>query len=211
MDTYKQTFKTWNKVAQLYQDKFMELDLYNSSYDFVCETITQTNAKLLDVGCGPGNITKYLLSKRPDYIIRGIDIAPAMIKLAKENNPSAHFSVMDSRKVNELTESYDGIICGFCLPYLSTDDCIKFINDCYQLLNNNGLLYISFVEGDAAKSGFQTGGSGDSVYFYYHNKTLLAQLLLECKFDLIKTDNVRYQKSPTSSEMHTIVFAKKGY
>jgi hypothetical protein len=31
MDRYKETFETWNKVASLYQDKFMELDLYNDS------------------------------------------------------------------------------------------------------------------------------------------------------------------------------------
>ena len=39
MDKYKETFKTWNKVASLYQDKFMELDLYNDTYDFICSSI----------------------------------------------------------------------------------------------------------------------------------------------------------------------------
>lgn len=30
---YKETFEIWNKVASLYQEKFMNLDLYNDSYD----------------------------------------------------------------------------------------------------------------------------------------------------------------------------------
>jgi len=28
MDNYQKTFETWNKVAELYRDKFMDLDLY---------------------------------------------------------------------------------------------------------------------------------------------------------------------------------------
>ncbi|TCV19528.1 hypothetical protein EDC17_100450 [Sphingobacterium alimentarium] len=45
-----------------------------------------------------------------------------MIELAKKNNPTAHFDVMDSRHIGELTDSYDAIICGFCLPYLSDQE-----------------------------------------------------------------------------------------
>ena len=96
MDNYKETFETWNKLASLYQDWFMDLDLYNDTYDFICNSITKENAKILDIGCGPGNITKYLLSKRPDFDIYGIDIAPNMIELAEKNNPAASFAVMDS-------------------------------------------------------------------------------------------------------------------
>lgn len=102
MDRYKETFETWNKLASLYQDKFMDLDLYNETYDFVCNSITRVNAKVLEIGCGPGNITKYLLSQRPDFDIFGIDISPNMIELAEKNNPTAKFAVMDSRQINSL-------------------------------------------------------------------------------------------------------------
>ena len=86
MDTYKETFVTWNKVAKLYQDKFMDLDLYNDTYDTFCDQVNIRNATILDIGCGPGKITKYLLNKRPDFRIEGIDISPNMIELAKKND-----------------------------------------------------------------------------------------------------------------------------
>ena len=35
MDRYTETFETWNKIATQYQDKFMQLDLYNYTYDFI--------------------------------------------------------------------------------------------------------------------------------------------------------------------------------
>ena len=209
MDRYKETFETWNKVASLYQDKFMDLDLYNDTYDFICDSIIKDNAKILEFGCGPGNITKYLLSKRPDFDIYGIDIAPNMIKLAKKNNPSASFAIMDCRQIDEIKTKYDGIVCGFCLPYLSQTDSQKLITDCYNLLNENGLIYISFVEGDPIKSDFRVSSSGDRTYFYYYNLNDLKTKLSESKFDELNVFKVEYKKSESEIEIHTILTAKK--
>jgi 2-polyprenyl-3-methyl-5-hydroxy-6-metoxy-1,4-benzoquinol methylase len=206
---YTETFETWNKVASLYQDKFMDLDLYNDTYDFICNNIVKDKAKILEIGCGPGNITKYLLSKRTDFEIFGTDIAPNMIELAKRNNPTANFAILDSREIDEIETRYDGIICGFCLPYLSQTDSQKLIADSYKLLNENGLLYLSFVEGDPGKSDFQVGSSGDRVYFYFHNLNDLRTQLAESKFDELRTFKVEYIKSETEIEIHTILTAKK--
>jgi 2-polyprenyl-3-methyl-5-hydroxy-6-metoxy-1,4-benzoquinol methylase len=209
MDRYKETFDTWNKLASLYQDRFMDLDLYNNTYDFICSSITRKNAKLLEMGCGPGNITKYLLSLRPDFDIFGIDIAPNMIELAKKNNPTASFAVMDCRHIDGIKTKYDGIICGFSLPYLSHTDCQKFISDCYHLLNEDGLLYISFVEGDPGKSDFQITSSGDRSYFYFYNLNDLTTRLVQHNFADFTIFKVEYNKNETGIDMHTILTAKK--
>ncbi len=208
MDRYKETFDTWNKIASLYQDKFMELDLYNDTYDFICNSIDKPNAKLLEIGCGPGNITKYLIAKRPDFDIFGIDIAPNMVELARQNNPAAHFAVMDSRQINNLDSKYDGIVCGFCLPYLSQTETNELISNSYNLLSDNGLLYLSFVEGDPDKSDFKAG-SGGRVYFYYHKLDDITLQLNSFKFGEIKIFKVKYKISETEFDTHTILTAKK--
>ncbi|MFD2561397.1 class I SAM-dependent methyltransferase [Aquimarina rubra] len=209
MNRYKTTFDTWNKIASLYEEVFMDMDLYNDTYTFFCSELLQESPSVLEIGCGPGNITKHIVSKRPDCNILGIDIAPNMITLAKKNNPSAKFKVMDGRKINTLTSKFDGIICGFYLPYLSKSDRFSFINDCAGLLNNNGVLYISFVEGDYKKSGYQTGSTGDQIYFYYHNLDDINQELIEHHFTVIKTIHKPYLKKDGTSEDHTILMAKK--
>ncbi|MFD2892611.1 class I SAM-dependent methyltransferase [Flavobacterium chuncheonense] len=209
MDKYTETFETWNKIAMLYQDKFMELGLYDDTYDFVCNTISKQNAKILEIGCGPGNITKYLLAKRPDFDILGTDIAPNMVELAKENNPTASFEVMDCREIDKLTQKFDGIVCGFCLPYLSQSDSLKFIKYCSKLLNENGLIYISFVEGEPSKSHFQVGSSGDRVWFNYHLLDELEKQLLANHFSQLNTFKIEYKKTVTAQEIHTIVTAQK--
>jgi trans-aconitate methyltransferase len=209
MDNYKITFETWNKVAELYQDKFMDLDLYNDTYDLFCEQIKMQEPVILEIGCGPGNITKYLLNKRPDFKINAIDIAPNMIALAKKNNPQAEFTVMDSRDIDQLKIMFDGIICGFCLPYLSASDRLKLIKDCKKLLAPEGSLYISFVEGDSDQSGYQTGSSGDKTYFYYHNLEELINELKENNFEQIKIVHKNYGKTDAAADIHTIVVARK--
>ncbi|MBS1761876.1 MAG: class I SAM-dependent methyltransferase [Bacteroidetes bacterium] len=209
LDKYKETFKTWNKVASLYQEKFMNLDLYNETYNYICENLKIDRAKILDVGCGPGNITKYLLSKRKDFVILGIDVASNMIELARKNNPNARFSIMDARRVNDLDARFDCIICGFILPYLSQNDFERFLNDSYRLLNHNGLIYLSYVEGDSINSGYQTGSSVDKVYFYYYSEDFVKSKLAENNFSDIKTFKVQYKRTETDIETHTIMIAIK--
>lgn len=208
MDEYKETFDTWNNIASIYQDKFMKMDLYDDTYDQICNSIDKPKAKLLEIGCGPGNITKYLLSKRPDFDIFGIDIAPNMIELAKINNPTAQFAVMDCRQIKNLDKKYDGIIGGFCLPYLSQAESNELIYASCDLLNDNGLIYLSFVEGDPDKSDFKVG-SGGRVYFHYHKLADIISQLNNFKFGEIKTFKVKYKISETEFDIHTILTAKK--
>lgn len=209
MNNYKETFETWNKVAKLYQDKFMDLDLYNTSYDIFCEQIIKKNPRILEIGCGPGNITNYLLKKRPDFMIEAIDISPNMLELAKINNPRATFKVMDCRLIDQIETKFDAIICGFCLPYLSKMDCEKLIKDFEKLLVNNGIIYLSFVEGDYTKSGYQTGSSGDRTYFYYHTLKNLSRELKNNTFEIIKLLEVTFNNNLRNEEMHTIIIANK--
>lgn len=205
-----ETFKTWNDIALLYQEKFMDLDLYNETYDFICKSVTKEKATLLEIGCGPGNITRYLLSKRPDFNILGIDIAPNMIELARQNVPAARFEVMDCRHINQLNSKFDAIIGGFCLPYLNSAEADELIAVASDLLNEHGLLYLSFVEGDPASSEFKTGGGG-RVFFNYHVLEELQAKLAQHQFGDFTIFKVPYKTSDNTFDIHTILTAvKKG-
>ncbi|MBF4493088.1 class I SAM-dependent methyltransferase [Flavobacterium sp. MR2016-29] len=208
MDPYKETFETWNKIASLYEDKFMNLSLYNETYDFFLNTLKGDQLNIFEIGCGPGNITKYLLSKNPDLKIKGIDIAPKMLELAKLNNPSASFEIMDTRKLDEINEKFDAVMCGFCLPYLSEEDASKLIYDANTLLTTKGILYISFIEGKPSQSGFISGSTGDRTYFYYHTLEDIKNQLFKNHFEIIKSFEVQYPKAD-DVEIHTIIMAKK--
>ena len=204
MNEYDETLRTLNKIADLYQEKFMDLQIYNDTYKKFCDLIEIQNATILEIGCGPGNITKQLLSIRPDLEILGIDYAPTMIELATKNNPSAKFKTMDCRDLHKLNTSFDAIICGFCLPYLNAVDCQKMMENCYNLLSPKGILYLSFVEGQPEKSTYQTGRSGDRIYFNFHHLEEVCNQLRANNFKILHTYEIEYQKK----EKHTILIAE---
>lgn len=208
-DSYKITFETWNKIASIYQDKFMNLNIYDDSYDQFCVQLAKPNAKILEIGCGPGNITKYLLNKRPDYQILATDVAPNMIELAQINNPTASCKVMDCREINLIKDKFDGIMCGFCMPYLSKEDCEKLIKDSALLLNEDGMLYFSAIEGNYEQSGFEAGSSGDKAFVYYHQADYLQEQLSKNKFELIELQKIQYPKTADVISTHLIFIAKK--
>ncbi|MEH6762924.1 MAG: class I SAM-dependent methyltransferase [Aequorivita antarctica] len=209
MDKYQETFNTWNNIAKIYEDKFMDLDLYNDTYDIFLDSISKANASVLEAGCGPANITKYLLTKRPDLKIKGIDISENMVRLARKNNPSAVFEIMDIRKIDSINGKFDAIICGFCIPYLSQNDCSKLITDCKNLLNESGILYLSFVEGDFENSGFISGSTGERAYFYYHNLDFLENELKANSFETNELLPKKYKKTDGTEERHTVLILKK--
>ncbi|MCH4551383.1 class I SAM-dependent DNA methyltransferase [Aestuariibaculum lutulentum] len=209
MNKYQETFNTWNSIANRYEEAFFDLHLYNDTYDFFLDNLPDKESKILDVGCGPGNITNYLLNKSPNLKIKGIDISKNMIALAQKNNKSAEFKIMDIRNLDSLQDSFDGIICGFCLPYLSKKDYSKLISDCNLLLNKNGILYLSFVEGDTKNSGYISGSTGDRMYFYYHNLKDLKNELTIHGFESPKLILKSYAKRNGSEETHSILISRK--
>lgn len=203
-----QTKKTWNKIAQIYQDKFMSMDIYNSSYDYFISKLKTETAKVLEIGCGPGNISKYLLDNSQSIRLTGLDYAVEMIELAKKNNPTANFAVMDCREIDSIQDTFEGIMIGFCLPYLNPEESNKLVKDCSVLLNKEGVLYISYVAGEESQSGLKTSNTGDSVYFNYHQTEKLQEQLISNGFEITESFEVPYPTAD-SSEMHQVICAIK--
>ena len=210
MENYNKTIKTYNEVALNYENKFMEMDLYNDTYDFFC-SLLNANSEVLDIGCGPGNITKYFLKIRKDLKITGIDLAPNMIERAKLNVPNAHFIVKDALKIDELTNTFDGVVIGFCMPYLNREDCSKLIRSSSEKLNRNGIIYISTMEDDCGKSGYETTSfsDGKEVYVYYHQEDHIKTELINNGFEILKIDRKDYPEPDGTFLTDMIFIARK--
>ena len=209
MDKNKIAVGVFDKLATLYQEKFMDVNLYSYTFDFFCDTIEKQNAELLEIACGPGNITKYLLNKRPDLKIFGIDLAPGMIELAKINNPTAEFHLMDCRQIGTIKNKFDAIMCGFCLPYLNKKETIKLLSDASMLLNSKGVLYISTMEDDYNKSGFKKGSTGDEIFMHFYQAEFLTSILKENHFNILKLDRKEYDIADGTRTTDLIIIAEK--
>lgn len=209
MDSHQITIATYNSIAKIYQDKFMDVDIYNYTYDIFLSFLDQPFANIFEIACGPGNIARYLLTKKPNLKISGIDPAENMVTLARANNPTADFKVMDCRNIEQLTEKFDAIICGFCMPYITRDETKKLIEDCYQLLNSEGIFYCSTMEGGYATSGLETNSAGNSMYVYYHEEMYLRNVLLNCNFEILQFIRQPYAKSDSTMVNDMFFIARK--
>jgi ubiquinone/menaquinone biosynthesis C-methylase UbiE len=209
MDKNQIAVATFNKLAKLYQDKFMDVNLYGDTFDFFCDTIAKENAEILEIACGPGNITKYLLNKRPDFKILGIDLSSNMVALAQINNPNADFQIMDCREIGLLDKKYDAIMCGFCLPYLSKEEVTKLISDASKILKPKGLFYLSTMEDDYDKSEFKKGSTGDEIFMHFYPADYLTHVLKENHFKILTLKRQDYPTQDGTETTDLIIIAEK--
>jgi 2-polyprenyl-3-methyl-5-hydroxy-6-metoxy-1,4-benzoquinol methylase len=198
----------FNKHASLYQEKYMDVHRYAESLDQFCQLLANTEGELLDVACGPGNITQYLLNQRPGLQILGIDLAPNMLELARKNNPTAKFTEMDCRHISQLNQRFDGIILGFCLPYLNKDEAIQLVHDATAMLNPKGILYLSTMEDDYEKSRMQTSSQGDQLFMYFHQADYLVAAIEAKNLELVYLKRLAQPGAEATAPPDLVIVAK---
>jgi len=210
MDLNQISINTFNDLADLYQEKYFHLQEYNASYAIFCQSVLKSGAEVLELGCGPGNITKYLLTKRPDFQMLATDAAPKMTELAKKNNPTASVQVLDARQLGALSQKFDAIVMGFCLPYLGKEDVEHLFEHAYSLLNDNGVIYLSTIEGEYDKSALLTSpNTGRAAYTYYYDEGLLKSLYGSSRFEAVYTGRVRLNLPNDPDNTDLIIILRK--
>jgi cyclopropane fatty-acyl-phospholipid synthase-like methyltransferase len=208
-DTYQEIIDTWESSALLYEKSFMNLKLYNDSYDKFSELIGNSPTRVLEIGCGPGNITKFLIKHNNKMSIIATDVSMNMVQLAQKNNPTADCRPMDARDLSSLNQTFDGIVAGFILPYLLQKDGELFLKNCVDALEKNGVLYLSFVAGKNSNSTYIKGSTGNQMFFSYYPLDQVIGTLQKYGMEILETQKVPYIYMERIKEVHTILIAKK--
>lgn len=204
------TITIYNQHVKEYMNKFMDLNLYKDTFEYLLEKLP-LGGNVLELGCGPGNVAKYILDKRPDLHYLGIDLAPEMIKVAKEVNPDAEFQLMDIRNADQIGGCFDAVLAPFCIPYLSADDLPGVIANMKRLTAGKGMIYLSFMEGPRERSGFEkTSFTGeDELYISYYPKNEIESLLKEQQFEITRSYSKDYPEMDGSVTTDLIYIAER--
>ena len=152
------------------------------------------NAEILDVACGPANVSVYLKKQLPAIHITGIDLATEMISRAKENIPDGNFQVMDIREVSQLNKIFDVIVLGFCIPYLNDEETIELLKDCRQLTLSDGYIYLSYIHADST-----TPFNAKNPVMRRHNRATISVYLTQAGLN----NEIEFTSSYTDSKGNT--------
>ncbi len=125
-------------------------------------------------------------------------------------NPSAHFEVMDCRRIAQISLHFDAVLCGFVMPYLSKEDCFQLIKNIHPLLYPGGIIYFSVIEDEYKESGYEISSDGEhTLYVYYHDENYLTNCLKNEGFECIQVIRKDYPKTEGVYATHTVFVVKK--
>lgn len=106
--------------------------------ELVARVAAPAPATVVDLGCGPGNLTALLRERWPQADIRGLDSSPEMIAKARTVDASIAFEVADLRTWATSDTSVDVLVSNATLQWLP--DHLELLPDLVRRVNPGGWL-----------------------------------------------------------------------
>jgi trans-aconitate 2-methyltransferase len=75
-------------------------------------------AEVVDLGCGPGNLTRLLAQRWPSAAVRGVDSSPEMVEAARRDVPEVGFEVADLRDWLDREQQVDVLVTNATLQWV---------------------------------------------------------------------------------------------
>lgn len=147
MDYKKMLIATYDATVEDYAPHEFENPIMVKHYDKFTSLLPE-KAKILDVGCGPGQAAKNFAEKGHDVI--AIDLSKSMIEYAKKHVPNVPFYLMDVENIT-LNQKFDGIWAAFVLCQVEKNKHQSIIKKFYEMLNLNGIFFLGMMEGEGEK------------------------------------------------------------
>ncbi len=139
-----------DEYAASYEEKFLASSLHRSDSEHELDLIKQFLADggtWLDVACGTG----YFLRHFPQYERAGVDISPAMLRVAREANPGVPLLLHDFREPLTSWESrWDLVSCMWYAYGLvdTIDELQKVIHNLWSWTSMEGTCFIPLADPD---------------------------------------------------------------
>jgi SAM-dependent methyltransferase len=100
---------------------------------------------VLDVGCGPGQWTKFLADQ--GAVVEGIDLVPAFIEQAKARFPGIPFRIASLTSLGVPDGYASGILAWYSLIHFEPDEVASVLQELARCLTPGGILLVGLFEG----------------------------------------------------------------
>ena len=174
---------TYNKIAQEYDKEFGN-DYSDTPY--VDKFLNYLEGKkVLDIGCGVGNLTKYIMDK--GFNVEGIDLSKEMLNIAKQKYSDIKFYEMNMKEIT-LRKKYDGIMLAYSLFHLTKKEVIEVLPKYYELLNSNGKILLILQYGQGERIIDEPLKEGLKIFINYYSQDEIIEILRNNSFKILYTD-----------------------
>lgn len=154
---------TYNKIANdFFREHRADSWWHEGTDTFI--SFLKKHASVLDVGCGAGPASKYLVGK--GLSIAGIDFSEKLIEIAKREVPQGKFTVMDMRGIDSLGEQFDGLYVKASLLHLPKKTVPDMMSKLAGRLKPKGFIYVAVKGANAGQEEEQVKVEHDFGYTF---------------------------------------------
>lgn len=140
-------YEVWEKLAHKYNNLWVQKYSLGPTRREVLKIVLpllkeNNNLKILDIGCGTGQLINEISKQYENVDYLGIDVAKNMINESKKNNvknKNIKFKHCPIEKFNSK-DKYDIIICTHAFPYFPNKE--EILKKIYKLSNKNANIII---------------------------------------------------------------------
>ncbi|KAA2265750.1 methyltransferase domain-containing protein [Solihabitans fulvus] len=178
-DFVRTTRASYDTVAVNYAE-LLDGQLQNKPFDRAMLTAFADVVKAADggpvaeLGCGPGLITAHLHSL--GLAIRGIDLSPKMVAVARQRHPELQFDEGSMLDLDLPDESLRGVLAWYSIIHTPPEQLPVMFAEFHRVLAPGGHLMIAFKVGDELRHLAQGYGHEISLDVYWLSPDRVAEL-----------------------------------
>jgi SAM-dependent methyltransferase len=135
---------SYDAVADAYAKEFFD-ELSRKPFDRALldsfAAAIPPSGQVLDIGCGPGHITRYLSERGVNSA--GVDLSPAMVDVARKLNPGLAFSTGDMRSIDRTAATLAAIVAFYSVIHIPRAEVPQVLDEFHRVIAMEGLLLMS--------------------------------------------------------------------
>lgn len=197
---------TYEKIAGVYTKTYFD---DKSDFSFIDKFLAylKPKSKVLDVGSGPGQFTKYMTEK--GFEVTGIDLTKSMLAIAKKRVPQATFRHMDMRKLEFKKDSFDGLLIAYSLIHIPSSEVIDTLKGFNHVTQPGGYILLITQRGKVDQIIDEPFSPGNKMFINFFTKKKLVDSLHRAGFEKVFQEEVNTSDSLSLSNKIIYTIARQ--
>jgi len=171
---------SYDALAEAYAERFFH-ELEQKPLDRALldafGTEVRGKGRVVDLGCGPGQVARYLHERGVETI--GIDLSPATVRVARRLSPDLAFETGSMLALEMGDASLAGIVAFYAIVNLTPDQVRRALREMRRVLRPDAPLLLSFHLGDERRHFDELLGIKIALDFYFFPRSFVEQALTE--------------------------------